>query len=144
MKKEYWLDCRDKFAFLSNVMDILAGNDCEMAFVYNPKYFDVMAFEHQNIIVKREKRSDGFDKSSIQLESDKLKIIKEILQHNGVYKKKVLHIEIYKNKQLSVLVGDYFDNECISIRYGIDEDEIKNMVNKGTLRSYVIREKGTL
>lgn len=141
MKKEYWLNCRDKFALLGRVMDLLAGDDCSMTIIYPVNKLDLSVFKKLNANIRTEEYSKEFKKFSFIISKDYLKILKEILQHDGLYMKRILEIEIYKDEKLSFLAGDYFHNECISIRSGISEDEIKKMVEDRIIRDYFIRER---
>ncbi len=129
MEQKYWLNVRDKLGFLSSVMKELASENSQIIFEGNLSSFNFTE------IAKDNKNSDlNKNTISLRLTEENIKAILKEIQPGGKFVNEILEIEIRKNGEPQLLVGDNFHNECISVGPMVSLDLLSKLKEMGIIR----------
>ena len=139
MKQEYWVQPKDKAKLLKALMEELAGeaqillegdlSDCDFSNINN-RTTEISGELHQ---------TDKGDKTSIKvlaLDNESMNQILEQVLANDRFIEKIDHIQIQKNSELQVLIGDNFDDECISVGPLVSVKLLESLKDSGVIEGY--------
>ncbi|MBN1437539.1 MAG: hypothetical protein JW936_10740 [Sedimentisphaerales bacterium] len=141
MRQAYWLDPRDKPGLLMAVMRQLAGNAHLALEGYEDDMaemsFDQIQGVREGIVPPFRHEYDEKAKFVVlPLEADTMPLIMQEILPEGRIVHKVGAIQIEKNGAIEFLVGDNFDQECVSAGPGVPEQLLRDLVVSGVLRAY--------
>jgi hypothetical protein len=137
MQQVFWIDPRDKGAFLVAVMRQLSGDDASMKLEINAE--DMAAFDFELIpgLLHLEVVGNPAAKAVIfPLTSDTIRPILDQLLPEGRFVHRVGAIQIQKAGELQLLVGDNFHRECVSSGPAIREEFLQDLARRGIIRSF--------
>ena len=135
MEQNYWVNVRDKLAFLSELMHYLSSNESQIILEGNLNKFDFNSIKKHEL--EGEYRCDNdTEVVSLRLTDEEIKPILNQIQPSGKFVHDIRHIQIRKNNEIELLVGDNFDNECISTGSLITPKLLEELKDKGIVRSY--------
>ena len=128
-----------KSKMLEALMIALAG-DAQIAFEGDLSDCDFSALEKYIVSefgeLHRVNGENESDYKVIQLDEDTINPILEQVLPEDRFISKIEHIQIQKNDQLQLLVGDYFHNECISVGPLVTVELLESLKKKGLIRGY--------
>lgn len=113
MEERYWTNARDKPGLSVALIHELAGSN---SLIILEGYLTSFNF----IVIEKCKISGGYkcdsgtSAISLQLTEINIKPILKQIQPSGKFAHEIRHIQIRKNNEIQLLVGENFDNECIS------------------------------
>ena len=142
MQQVFWIDPRDKGAFLVAVMRQLSGDDASMALEMNAE--DMAAFDFELIPDLLDGLIPPFTclwgpaakAVVLPLTSDTIRPILDQLLPEGRFVHRVGAIQIQKAGELQLLVGDNFHRECVSSGPAIPEEFLQDLAHRGIIRSF--------
>jgi hypothetical protein len=141
MQRTYWVTPRDKLAFFVSIMRELAGDDTQIAFEGNLSNCDFSTIEELPISgeiyfwsSKPTNKHRNTQTIILPLTDTNIKkIIKEVMPHARIMHD-IEHIQIQKNNEIQLLVGDNFDNDCISVGSLVSLEFLSSLKNNGIIR----------
>lgn len=139
MKQEYWLNPLNKSGLLEALMNFLAGN-AQIALEGDLSDCDFSGIE-KNIVMEsgelHRAYNDGkSDYKIFRLDKETIKpILEQVLPEDRLLNK-IIHIQIQKNGQLQLLVGDYFHEECVSVGTLFTVKQLETLKENGLIKSY--------
>lgn len=135
MKKTYWINARDKPAFLVAMMRVLQGHTSQIGFEGDFSSCDFSKIKKIDPFGELGKIDDGTEYSALLLTEETINpILKQILPEGRVVHK-IRHIQIQVDGELQLLIGDNFDNECISAGPAVSYELLSELKKRGIIRS---------
>ena len=139
MKQEYWITPIDKPGVLKTLMIALTG-DSQIALEGNLSDCDFSEIEKDSVDESGELHRVNEDKQSdykiFRLNENTINsILEQVLPEDRLINK-IEHIQIQKNNQLQLLVGDYFHNECVSVGPLVSVELLEIMKEKNLIEGY--------
>ena len=139
MKQEYWIQPKDKANLLKAFMEELSG-DAQILFEGDLTDFDFSKISNKETGISGElHQTDKGDDSSLKvfvLDNESLNQILEQILPEEKFVKKIDHMQIQKNGELQVLIGDNFDDECISVGPLVSVELLVKLKNNGVIEGY--------
>lgn len=133
MEQIYWINARDKLGFLSSLMHELASENSQLILEGDLTSFDFSQIEKYKIEGEYKCDSDTTVISLLLTENNIKPILKQI-QPSGKFAKEIRHIQIRISNEIQLLVGDNFDNECISVGPAVSLEFLTKLKNTGIIR----------
>jgi hypothetical protein len=120
-------------------MEFLSG-DLQIAFEGDLSDCDFSAIENHIVTESGELHRAYHDGKSdymiFRLDKETIKPILEQVQPEDRLLNKIIHIQIQKNGQLQLLVGDYFHDECVSVGPFITATLLETLKEMRKIKSY--------
>lgn len=140
MKQQYWINARDKLGLLSALMHNLASDKSQIIFEGDLTGFDFTEIGKYEIA--GEYKCDlNTDVTSLLLSVNNIKYILNKIQPAGKFVHKIRHIQIRKNDEIQLMVGDNFHNECISVGELVSIEFLSILKDKGIIRKFTSDEE---
>ena len=133
MEQLYWIKARDKLGLLVALMHELASSNSQIILEGDLTIFDFTKIENYEIAGEYKCDSDT-NVISLKLTEDNIKPILKQIQPSGNFAHKIRHIQIRKDDEIQLLVGDNFDNECISVGTLVSLEFLSELKNNGIIR----------
>ncbi len=134
MQKTYWINVRDKPAFLVSVMKELAGSDSQILFEGDLTKCDFSGIGKSELTGELFVCNKGAPFVVLPLSNENIKpILNQVLPYGRVVHK-IEHIQIQKNGAIQLMVGDNFHNECISVGPEVSLELLSSLKGSGIVR----------
>jgi hypothetical protein len=138
MKQEYWLNPLNKTGLLEALMSFLAG-DAQISFEGDLSGCDFSGIEKEISTesgeLKRVYNDGNSDYMIFRLDKETIQpILEQVLPEDRLINK-IIHIQIQKNGQLQLLIGDYFHDECISVGTLFTVKQLETLKENGLIKS---------
>jgi len=133
MEQRYWINARDKLGLLVALMHELASNNSQIILEGNLTSFDFTKIEQYKMASSYKCDSDT-NVISLQLTEGNIKPILKQIQSAGKFVHEIRNIQIRKNDEIQLLVGDNFDNECISVGELVSFEFLSTLKDNGIVR----------
>lgn len=135
MNQTFWINARDKPAFLVAMMRALQGDTSQIGFEGDLSGCDFSEVKKIDPFGELGKIDDGTEHVVLPLTDETINpILKQILPEGWIVHK-IRHIQVQVNTELQLLIGDNFDNECISVGPMVAYDLISELKTRGIIRS---------
>ncbi len=134
MEQIYWINARDKPAFLVAVMKELSGDESYIEFQGDLSRCDFSDVGGVPVAADVNRRDKGALKVVLALTTGNIKpILKQVLPEARVVHQ-IENISITKNNEEQLLIGDYFHNECISVGPMLSIEFLSTLKENGIIR----------
>lgn len=134
MQKTYWINVRDKPAFLVSIMNELAGSDSQMLFEGDLTECDFIGIGKSELSGELFVCNKGASFVVLPLINENIKpILNQVLPYGRVVHK-IEHILIQKNGAIQLIVGDNFHNECVSVGPEVSLEFLSSLKESGIVR----------
>lgn len=133
MEQMYWINAQDKLGFLSLLMHELASTHSQIILEGDLTTLDFSQVEEYKIEGDY-KCDSNTTVISLRLTESNIKSILKQIQPAGKFSNEIRHIQIRINDEIQLLVGDNFDNECISVGSAVSLDFLTVLKNNGIIR----------
>ena len=135
MKQTFWVNARDKPAFLVAMMRALQGDTSQIGFEGDLSGCDFSEIGKIEPFGELGKIDDGTEHVVFPLTDETINsILKQILPEGRVVHK-IRHIQVQVGSELQLLIGDNFDNECISVGPMVSHELLSELKQRGVIRS---------
>ena len=139
MKQEYWIQPRDKVNLLKALMEELAG-EAQILFEGDLSKCNFSKISNKATHISGElhpavKGDESLFKVFV-LDNESLNQILEQILPDNRFIEKIEHIQIQKNGELQVLIGDNFHDECISVGPLVPVKLLEKLKNSGVIEGY--------
>jgi hypothetical protein len=138
-KRAFWLDPDDPDELLQHVVGFLAHHSF-IVFEGDLSQCDFSAVRSYAPApipeVKRETDPSEGEQIVLPLEMEtEAHILSQVLTDNR-FLDEIAAIQIVRDGEVLFLAGDHFDSECVSVGDSVPEDFLKDLVQRGVLKSY--------
>jgi len=134
MQQKFWINVREKPAFLVAMMRELAGSDSQIMFEGNLSKCNFSNIEQLPITGEIHVCDSASENIVLPLTKNNIKpILKQVLPEGRVVHK-INHIQIQKRNEIQLMVGDNFHNECISVGSMVSLEFLSILKKNGIIR----------
>lgn len=134
MNERLWINARDKLGFLAAIMHELSGDYSQIILEGELSQFDFSGIDASEIVDEYRCDPDTSVVSLALTERTAKEILRQIQPHGG-FVQRVRHIQIRVNDEIQLLVGDHFDNECISVGQLVPVEFLSRLKAKRIVRA---------
>ena len=141
MEQTYWINVRDKPAFLSRLMRELSSDDSQILFEGDLSECEFQSIGKLNLSGELFVCDARAPFVVLPLREKFIKpILNQVLPYGRVVHK-ITHIQIQRNDAIQLLVGDNFHNECISVGPDVKLPFLESLKDAGIVRSFLSDEE---
>lgn len=140
MEQKYWITPRDKLRLLDELLKLLVG-EAQISFEGNLSRCNLRGLEEHRISpfgeLHRINKEPGSNFVAFALNNESIEAIARKLLNEECALHAIEHIQIQKHGELQVLIGDYFDEECISVGPLISVESLARLLSEGVIVDYM-------
>ena len=136
--ERYWIDVRDKPAFLRRMISTLAG-DAEISFEGDLKSFAFpteLTNESESDSLRRATISPQMDFVRCPLNPNTVSPILNALGSGAELVSDIIHIQISVSARLEFGAYDQFHRDCVVVGAGVPIELLSELTNHGIIRSF--------
>ena len=139
MKQQYWVTPKDKLRLLDAFLRLLAG-EAQISFEGDLSLCDFSGLEDYRISpfgeLHRINKEPGSDYEAYALDHHSIEALSNRLLNADCAIQAIEHIQIQKDGALQVLIGDNFDDECVSVGPLISRESLAQLLSEGVIAGY--------
>ena len=139
MKQQHWVTPKDKLRLLDAFLKLLVG-DAQVSFEGDLSRCDFSGLEEYKISpfgeLHRINTEPGSDYAAYALDGDSIEVIARWLVNPDCAIEAIDHIQIQKEGALQVLIGDNFDDECVSVGPLVSVEILERLLSEGIISGY--------